>query len=93
MAITYETRTDWRTRGPGVLAGYMVMAGLTVRDLAALVGTSKTKIGALRSGADRTVSPELARKIARRLGVDPRHIFEPVSSIVHREVPPARRSA
>ena len=28
-----------------------------------------------------------------RLGVDPRHIFEPVSSIVHREVPPARRSA
>lgn len=91
--VTTETRVDFRTKGPDVLATWMVFRGMTVRRLAALVGTSPATIGKLRSGNTRTVNPALARKIARELDAPQDEIFESVSSIVQRERPNIRSAS
>ncbi|MFF1498659.1 transcriptional regulator [Streptomyces sp. NPDC058316] len=48
---------------------------LTIRDLALQAGTSKSKIHALISGERATVTPDVATRIARALGVHERALF------------------
>ncbi len=57
------------------LAERMEMRGMTVRPLARLVGRSVGTIGRLRSGRQKTCSPEVAEAIVKALGVPLKSLF------------------
>lgn len=84
--VIQEGRLDVRLIGRTVLADWMKLRGMTVRELAFKTGASRGTIGDLRSGRRLTVSPENARKIAQVLDVPQSQLFVTTVSTVHREV-------
>jgi transcriptional regulator with XRE-family HTH domain len=53
-------------------------AGLTVREVAGLLGCSGAHVSYLESGADRIRDPRVRIRIARALGCKVEEIFEPL---------------
>lgn len=84
--LTKEWRLDVHLRSAELLAEYMNYKGLSVRELAQRVGTSRATIGHLRSGKRTYCNPALATKIAKVLDAPPSLLFLPRASNVTREV-------
>lgn len=75
-------RLEMRLKDRRVLAEFMAYKHLTVRELAARTGISRSLIGHLRSGHRNTCKAEAARLIEEKLGAPPGLLFEPRASRV-----------
>lgn len=84
--VVYEGRLDIRTAGPDVLADWMQLRGMTVRELSFRTGIPKSTVGDLRSGRQRDLTAANARKIAKALDVPEKQMFTTGLSTVYREV-------
>lgn len=85
--IRIEARFDVKLISADALAGYMEFRGVTVRDLAVMVGGEhlRSTIGHLRSGRRDSCPPELARKIEKALNAPRNSLFVAKVSTVQRE--------
>lgn len=83
--ITTERRFDVRLISAEAMSRYMTFRGIKVRDLARMVGCSRSTIGSLRSGARSYVRDEWARSIEKFLQAPPGSLFAPELSTVARE--------
>lgn len=96
--VIHERKTEVRTKDPEALARWMRRRKMTVRDLAFKVSNrqrswSRSTIGNIRSGAQRTVNEDLSIKIADILDVPWEELFTERSSTVYREVQRTERAA
>lgn len=96
MAVKTEPQVYRYLKAP--LADYMEARDLTVRALQYKVSDNKFRvshgtIGHLRNHTDRSVNKELAKRIAKALGVPYSILFVERSSNVQREVAPKGRAA
>ena len=87
--VTTEQKVEVKLKAP--LADYMEARDMTVRELHYKVCDHKFKvsrgtIGHLRNNTDRAVKPELAKRLAKALGVPHSILFTIRSSTVQREV-------
>lgn len=83
--IQKVTRMDVHLRDSNLLKQYMTYKDWTIRELADLVGVSKTTIGDLRTGERSYCNPRVAKKIAKALDVPVEVLFLTKPSTVSRE--------